>query len=166
MSRKIEAFIVEARRDAKRRFAMIDFRRTEMVARHKDERTNLGRRQEKRWVAEANERSQRLPRGFSGIWHRLTGQYAKIKAQSEQETLQAWQRDRVEKDVLIFRRFEERQVLQRDVKKQRAIVREELMQLRKEVANYKESEGFDRELEKAEEERRRRHSRLRRSLDP
>ncbi len=92
MSRKLEAFIVEARRDAKQRFAMIDFRRSEMVARHKGERTNLGRRHKKRWVAEAHERSQRLPRGFSGIWHRLTGQYAKIKAQNEQETLQAWQR--------------------------------------------------------------------------
>jgi len=165
MSRKIEAFISEARRDAKQRFAMIDFRRTEMVARHKDERTNLGRRQKKRWVAEANERSQRLPRGFSGIWHRLTGQYAKIKAQNEQETLQAWQRDRAEKDTLIFRQLEERQVLQRDVKKQRAIVREELMQLRKDVANYEEGKGYESEREKAEEERRRQRSPQKPRLD-
>ena len=155
MSRKIEAFIVDARRDAKQRFAMIDFRRSEMVALHKDERSNLGARHEKRWVAEANERSQRLPRGFSGIWHRLTGQYAKIKAQNEQDTLQAWQRDQAEKDALIFRQLEERQILQRDVKKQRAIVREELMQLRNDVANYDETKGFELEREKAEEERRR-----------
>ncbi|MEE2944204.1 MAG: relaxase/mobilization nuclease domain-containing protein [Pseudomonadota bacterium] len=155
ISRKIEAFIGEARREAKQRFAMIDFRRTEMAARHKDERTNLGRGQEKRWMAEAKERSQRLPRGISGIWHRLTGQYAKIKTQNEQETLQAWQRDRAEKDTLIFRQLEERQVLQRDVKKQRAIVREELLQLRKDVANYDETKGFDRERDGAEEERRR-----------
>lgn len=166
MSRKVEAFIVEARRDAKQRFAMVDFRRTEMVARHKDERTNLGRRQKNRWMAEAKERSQRLPRGFSGIWHRLTGQYAKIKAQNEQETLQAWQRDQAEKDTLIFRQLEERQVLQRDVKKQRAIVREELMQLRKDVANYEEGKGFDREREIAEEERRRQRSRSRRGYEP
>ncbi|MCV6595096.1 MAG: relaxase/mobilization nuclease domain-containing protein [Silicimonas sp.] len=165
MSRKLEAFAVEARRDAKQRFAMIDFRRTEMVARHADERTNLGRRHEKRWVAEAKERSQRLPRGFSGIWHRLTGQYAKIKAQNEQETLQAWQRDRAEKDTLIFRQLEERQVLQRDVKKQRAIVRGELMQLRKDVANYEEGKAFDREREKAEEERRRQRSPQKPRLD-
>lgn len=165
MSRKIEAFIGEARRDAKQRFAMIDFRRTEMVARHKDERTNLGRRHEKRWVAEANERSQRMPRGFSGIWHRLTGQYAKIKAQNDQETLQAWQRDRAEKDTLIFRQLEERRVLQRDVKKQRAIVRGELMQLRKDVANYEEGKAFDREREKAEEERRRQRSPQKPRLD-
>lgn len=161
MSRKIEAFIGETRRDAKQRFAMIDFRRTELVVRHKDERTNLGRRQEKRWMAEAKERSQRLPRGFSGIWHRLTGQYAKIKAQNEQETLQAWQRDRAEKDALIFRQIEERQVLQRDVKKQRAIVREELMQLRKDVANYDETKRLELEREKSEEERRRQRLRPR-----
>lgn len=158
MSHKLETFVVETRRDAKQRFAMIDFRRTEMVARHNDERTNLWQRHEKRWLVEANERSQRLPRGFSGIWHRLTGQYAKIKAQNEQETLQAWQRDQAEKDTLIFRQLEERQVLQRDVKNQRAIVRKELMQLRKDVANYDESKGFESEREKAEEERWRQRS--------
>lgn len=165
MSRKLEAFIAQARSEAKQRFAMIDFRRTEMVARHKDERTNLGQRHEKRWVAEANERSQRLPRGFSGIWHRLTGQYAKIKAQNEQETLQAWQRDRGEKDTLIFRQLEERQALQKDVKKQRAIVREELIQLRKDVANYDESKRFEREREKAEQERQRLRSLRKPRLD-
>ena len=144
---------------------MIDFRRTEMVARHKDERTNLGRRHEKRWVAEANEISLRLPRGFSGIWHRLTGQYAKIKAQNEQETLQAWQRDRAEKDTLVFLQLEERQVLQKDIKKQRSIVREEMNQLRKDVANYEESKRFEREREKAEEERQRLRSLRKPRLD-
>jgi len=156
ISHKLETFINEARRDAEQRFAMIDFRRTEMVARHKDERGKLGVRHEKRWLAEDNERSRRLPRGVSGIWHRLTGQYAKIKSQNEQETLQAWQRDQAEKDALIFKQLEERQVLQKDVKKHRVIVREELMQLRKDVTNYEANESFDREREKTEEERRRR----------
>lgn len=41
MTRKLEAFIKDARRDAKQRYAMLDFRRTEMVARHRDERQSL-----------------------------------------------------------------------------------------------------------------------------
>ncbi|MCE8511055.1 relaxase, partial [Ruegeria pomeroyi] len=77
MTRKLETFIADARRDAKQRFAMMAFRKREMMAAHQDERSKLWARLEKRWLAETNERAQRLPRGFSGIWHRLTGQYAK-----------------------------------------------------------------------------------------
>lgn len=50
---------------------------------------------------------------LSGIWQRLTGQYAKIKAQNEMETLLAWQRDRAEKDNLVFEQLKERHALQR-----------------------------------------------------
>ncbi|MCE8510424.1 hypothetical protein KBY28_18365, partial [Ruegeria pomeroyi] len=112
-----------------------------------------------------NERAQRLPRGFSGIWHRLTGQYAKIKAQNEQETLKAWQRDRAEKDVLIFRQLEERQALQKDIKKQRAQAQEELLQLRKDVRNYHGSDEFERDRAKADLERQRQRSHSRPRLD-
>ena len=98
---------------------------------------------EKRWSAETNQRAQQLPRGLSGIWHRLTGQFAKVKAQNEMETLLAWQRDRAEKDALIFEQLKERQVLQTDIKKQRAIVQNELMLLREDVANQQAPEGPD-----------------------
>jgi hypothetical protein len=48
------------------------------------------------------------------------------------------QRDRAEKDALIFRQIEERERLQRDIKRQRKLASGELMQLRKDVANYRE----------------------------
>jgi hypothetical protein len=165
MTRKLETFIADARSDAKQRFAMMGFRKKELVAGHKDERSKLWARHERRWLAEANERAQRLPRGFSGIWHRLTGQYAKIKSQNEQETLKAWQRDRAEKDALIFKQLEERQALQKDIKKQRALVQEELLQLRKDVRTFLGSENFERDREKADLERQRRRSRPRLRLD-
>jgi hypothetical protein len=165
MTRKLEAFIADVRRDAKQRFAIMAFRKAEMVAAHQEDRRKLSARHEKRWLAEANERSQQLPRGFSGIWHRLTGQYAKIKAQNEQETLQAWQRDRAEKDALIFKQLDERHALQKDIKKRRALVQEELIQLRKDVRTYHGSEDFERDREKADLERQRRRSRPRPRLD-
>ena len=164
MSRKLEDFIKGAEADARQRMAMLDFRKGEMASRHQDERGKLKVGQEKRWLLETKERSQRLPRGFSGIWHRLTGQYAKIKAQNEQETLKAWQRDRDQKDEMIFRQIEEREVLQRDIKRQRSISSQELMQLRKDVANFQEIERPDPERKRAEAERRR--SRTRRPSGP
>jgi len=91
-----------------------------------------------------------MPRGFSGIWHRLTGQYAKIKAQNEQATVKAWQRDRAEKDALIFEQIKEREVLQRDIIRQRRLSTDELMQLRKDVANYSDIERPDPERSREE----------------
>ncbi|SLN74580.1 TraM recognition site of TraD and TraG [Roseovarius gaetbuli] len=143
MSRRLEEFIKSAEADARQRMAMLDFRKGEMVSRHKDERGKLWAAHDNRWLAETNERAQRMPRGFSGIWHRLTGQYAKIKAQNEQETLKSWQRDREQKDEMIFTQLEEREALQRDIKRQRSISSQELMELRKEVANFLEVERPD-----------------------
>ena len=142
MTQKLEAFIEDAERDANHRLATVAFRKTEMVGRHQDQQQKLASAQERRWQAETKERAQRLPKGFSGIWHRLTGQYSRIKAQNERETLQAWQRDRAEKDGLVFSQIEERQRLQQDIRVQRAMAQEGLLQLRQDIERYR---TFDRE---------------------
>lgn len=170
LSQRLEGFIKEAERSTRQRLAMLDFRKAEMVGRHNAERTQLSEVHQKRWLAETNERAKRLPRGLTGIWHRLTGQYAKVRMQNEQETLKAWQRDRDEKDTLIFKQIEEREALQRDIKRQRSISVQELMQLRKDVANYRDIEHPDpdrhRARQRENEERRRRQSRPRRPSGP
>lgn len=165
MTRKVEEFIKEIEVRARQRLAMLDFRKSETLARHQDQRAKLTAHHDKRWQAESLERSERLPRGLSGLWHRLTGQYAKVKARNELETLQAWQRDRAEKDALVFSQIEERQALQRDIKYQRARTNQELMQLRKDVANYRDIERLDPERER-EAERRRSRQRSRRPSGP
>ena len=166
MSRKLDAFIKDSQHDAKQRMAMLDFRKSEMVARQQDERKDLWAAHEKRWLSETKDRAARLPRGFSGIWQRMTGRYVKIKAQNEQETLQAWQRDRTEKDTLIFRQIEERQALQKDIKKQRTKVHKELVALRKDVAAYQARGDHDPEHDEPEMERRRQRARPRRGPEP
>src|SRR5690606_33656036 len=90
----------------------------------------------RRWEEEAQLRAQRLPKGISGLWHRLTGQYAKIRMHNEREALQAYQRDREAKDDMIFRQLEERHALQSYIKAQRAISQQRLILLREDVANY------------------------------
>mmetsp|Transcript_3057 Transcript_3057/g.5216 ORF Transcript_3057/g.5216 Transcript_3057/m.5216 type:complete len:282 (-) Transcript_3057:193-1038(-) len=165
MTLKVEEFIKETEASTRQRLAMLDFRKTEMAARHQEQRAKTWSGIDKRWLAEAKERADRMPRGFSGIWHRLTGQHARIKAQNEQETLIAWQRDRDEKDALIFDQIREREVLQRDIKRQRDLASDELMQLRKDVANYRDIDRPDPER-KREEERRRSRQRTRRPSGP
>lgn len=66
-----------------------------------------------RWEKETFERNQHISTGFRGIWDRLTGRYGEIRRQNELETLKAMQRDRAEKDALIFRHMEEKQFLHR-----------------------------------------------------
>ncbi|MFY0310865.1 relaxase/mobilization nuclease domain-containing protein [Leisingera sp. D0M16] len=170
MSRKLAAFIRQTERDARQRIELADFRKAGMTARHRDKRAELWARHEQRWQAETRERAQRLPRGISGIWHRLTGRYARVKAQNEQEALQAWQRDRTEKDGLIHRQLDERQSLQRDIRMQRELARQELMQLRADVANYREIGHRERvqkqRRDKDDGARRRRQSRRRRDFEP
>jgi len=167
MSAKLAEFIKEAERNAGQRLSILEFHKKEMVARQQEERKHLWNVLENRWQAETKERVSRLPRGFSRIWHRLTGQYAKIKAQNEQETLQAWQRDQAEKDALIFGHLQERAALQKDFKRQNARAQQELMQLRADVARYHESPEheppFTRDREDAQ---RRRKNARRRKLEP
>jgi len=165
MTRKLEAFIKDARRDAKQRYAMLDFRRMEMVARHRDERKGLSKLHEQRWLAETNERAARLPRGFTGLWRRLTGEYARIKRQNEQELLKAWQRDRAETDQLIFGQLEERQSLQADIKRQRARAQDELMRLSRDILEYQTFDGPDRGPEPPDRYLGRGRSRARRRYD-
>lgn len=148
MTRRIEEYIKDVERDAQRRAASAAFRKTEMVARQQDERKNLWAAHERRWQTETAARAQRLPKGFSGIWHRLTGRYARVKAQNEHETLQAWQRDRAEKDALVFRQLDERQVLQRDLKAQRAMAQEDLLRLREDIEHYRNLERDDRDRQR------------------
>jgi hypothetical protein len=177
MTRKLEEYIKDVERYAKQRLALVAFRKTELVARHQDERQKLWAAHEKRWQAETRQRAQRLPRGFSGIWQRLTGGYGRIRAQNEHEALQAWRRDRAEKDAVIFRQLEERQVLQRDIKAQRSMAQEDLLQLREDIERYRSFEREDAGLQRSRERDRDDHDdtpgptsperrRHRRSFDP
>lgn len=143
MTRKLEALIKDAERQARQRGAVLAFRKSEMAARHQDARQRLGIAHEQRWQAETRQRAQRLPKGFSGIWHRLTGQYSRIRAQNELEALDAYRRDRAEKDALIFKQIEERQALQRDIQGQRAMARQELLRLREDISRYQSLDRGD-----------------------
>ncbi len=165
ISHKVAVFIEDTERRAKQRLDAVEQRRVALISRHEGERAKLAKAHEARWLAESKSRAQQLPKGLSGIWHRLTGQYAKIKAQNEMETVLAWQRDRAEKDSLIFEQLKERQALQAEIKMQRAIVHRELMLLREDIASPTGPEGPARERSQTVKERERRRPRPGRRLD-
>ena len=172
---KLEAFAQEAERKAKQRFAMLAFRKSEMLGRHQHARQTLWAAHERRWQAETKHRAERLPKGFAGLWHRLTGEYGRIRELNDREALEAFHRDRAEKDALIFSQIDERQELQHEIRQQRQIASEEMMRLRSDIANYQslgQSEPereHEREREKAVEDaqtrKREREQRARRRRD-
>ncbi|SES21583.1 hypothetical protein SAMN04490244_107152 [Tranquillimonas rosea] len=138
MTTALLKFIKEVDADARKRSASLEFRRSELSGRHREERAQLNQHQQKRWVAETNERAARLPKGMKGIWHRITGRYAEIRQLNESETWQAHLRDQTEKDALILEQVEERRALQLEIKAQRDHQQAELMQLRADVARYQD----------------------------
>ncbi len=137
--------------------AKLALERKQLVERQREARQNLLQAQEARWNAETRARSERLAKGLRGIWHRLTGKYGRVKRQNEIEALLAYQRDRTEKDELIFRHIGERQNLQRQSLRQKTPHTMEISQLREDISHHRairQSKSLDvkTEIEKAKKE--------------
>lgn len=125
---------IQKRRDAAS--ASLSFRRSEVVQRQRAERAALDKSHEERSTREAVERSQRLRKGFPGLWDRLIGHHAKAKRQNEFETAQSVQRDRAEKERLISRQLDERRTLHQQIKWARQANAKELEELHRDIAGY------------------------------
>lgn len=96
-------------------FAPLLLRRQEIVEKQRTERTLLEHAQSVRWQRESQARSERHAKGIRGLWDRVTGKHAEVKSKNEMETLQSFQRDRTEKDDLIFKQQEQRKLLHRQI---------------------------------------------------
>jgi len=111
MSKKLQQHLSHAQASKQKRSAAFEFNRQRLVEDQRKERQSLEELHSKRWDAETKERSQRLAKGLMGIWYRLTGKYEKTKRENELDALVAFQRDRQEKDELIFKHIQQRQQL-------------------------------------------------------
>lgn len=136
MTDKLKTYIHEVDEGYKRASPAIEHKRQQMKARHGEERKAEYARIAEREKREQLTRAARLPKGFSGIWSRITGKLSKIKDQNEMEALRSWQRDRTEKDALVTRQLDERQRIQEAVRAMRETRAQEIMQIRKEIAAY------------------------------
>lgn len=153
MSERIKGFIRQMELEAGRGRKALEFERSELAGRHRQERQALTEALEKRWIAETKARAARLPRGFSGIWQRLTGKYSKTKERNEYEAWQALLRDRTERDGLIASQLDERRALQERIREHRERQQADLLLLREDVARYQDMALPERQADRREPER-------------
>lgn len=120
MNEKLQGFVKEVRDGYRRLAPSAEFKRKEMVTRHRADRAMLAEQQSDRSAEEERNRAARLPKGLGGLWSRITGRYGKIRRHNEYETLMAQRRDEAEKDALIASQLEERRDLQKSIAALRA----------------------------------------------
>jgi hypothetical protein len=120
------------------RKASLISRRGEILQRQRAERTKLEKDHEARNVRETLERQARLRKGLFGFWDRLTGKHSKVRKQNEYEAIQSRQRDRAERERLIFRQLDLRRTLDQEIKRTRQEHAERTAELHRDIASYKE----------------------------
>ena len=138
MTPRLQAHIREAKRIAANQLRPLQGRKQEMALRHENERRLLNEGQTKRHEAETNVRASRLPTGFKAIWHRLTGEYQKVRARNEVELHFCQQRDRDQRNALVTAQLDDRQALQSDILQTRDRATRQLLGLYHDAARYRQ----------------------------
>lgn len=115
MTARLKAYIYETQDRLKQEVQPFIQKKRGLQHQHQNERSRLQQKQDERWQQESAQRSERLPRGFKGIWFRITGKYHKIREQNERETEQCRIRDRYEMQSLIERQLILLQKLQEQI---------------------------------------------------
>lgn len=136
VSGQLVKYVLEINRTYSEKHPTIEFKRTQAVERHREERKLLDEMQRIRWDKETAARAARLPKGVSGLWSRITGKYSKIRTQNELETWQSYLRDQSERDDLVARQLDERQQLQRAIKQMREKRSQDIAELHNEMSAY------------------------------
>ncbi|GJD59494.1 relaxase/mobilization nuclease domain-containing protein [Methylobacterium dankookense] len=144
MTPALKRHVTESREKFGKASALLGDAKAEMTLRHRDGRGKLEQDQKCAWDAETKVRTARLPKGLSGIWHRITGKYQQVRAQNETEAKASRERQAEERQRLVDRQREERARLQVMFKELRKRQAEELLELRRELGRFfKFSRGLD-----------------------
>ncbi len=138
MTGRLKIYIQETQARLKQQVQSFIQKKRGLQNQHQNERGQLQQKQEKRWQQESLERSQRLPKGFKGIWFRITGKYSKIREQNERETEICRIRDRGKMQSLIDQQLADRQNLQRQMKPLIEDHKLEIQVLRQDIVRYME----------------------------
>lgn len=129
--------IAEAKRTAADALHPLNEKRRAMQAQHRAERQRVGRMQRERQDSERKARSDRLRKGVSGIWDRLTGRHGRTQSQNEMEAFFGLQRDRAQRHDLVSAQLKDRQTLQRQIVQVRGGHAEQLLGLYRDAARYR-----------------------------
>lgn len=129
------------------RLALLEDRRKALVAKHQQDRAALAEGHKQRWNTETAARQQRFNRGLRGLLDFMTGRRRKLKVQNERDALQSWQRDRAEKDALIFAQLDQRRDLQRRFDRLKGYKTEQYRELKRDIVQFETmAEGLRKEF--------------------
>ena len=132
----IRRHVQESRERFQERSAKLGAAKETMTREHRKARLDLDQRQKAEWLDETKARSSRLPRGLSGLWHRLTGKYQETRRQNEREASQSTIRQGDARQALADAQLGERQGLQAEIKALRKNQATQLLELRREVGRF------------------------------
>lgn len=133
---RVQLHMAKARENARQDTNALEARCAIMAKSHTDERTKLDTNQNARFEQEAVQRAVRLRKGTRGLWDRLTGKRSATEKQNQMEALWALQRDREQRQTLIYAQLPGRRILQVEVKEMRAKHAQVLKELHFDTANY------------------------------
>ncbi|MFV0645234.1 MAG: relaxase/mobilization nuclease domain-containing protein, partial [Sphingomonadaceae bacterium] len=136
MGGQLHKYALEINKTYFQKHPAIEFKRAQMVERHRVDRKSLDDAQRVRWDKETAARAARLPKGIGGLWSRITGKYSKIRTQNEMETWHSYVRDQAERDDLVARQLDERQQLQRAIKQMKDKRSKDIADLHNELSAY------------------------------
>lgn len=142
MTQKVNDYIAETKNKLEKDREPLKRAITTLKERHQYERQELRAQHHERWTQEENKRSERLPHGFMGLWHRITGKYQKIRRLNELETVRCERRDRNETQAMIEKQLEERGRLQVHVQSKREKHYKAMQELRQDIATYRDMQDF------------------------
>lgn len=117
----------------------LDERKLQMHTAHAIERERMDAGQRTRQDAENTERNQRLRRGLGGLLDRVSGRYARLKAQNEREAYAALVRDREQRQAMVEAQLAERRALQSQIRIVRERYEDRIAEIHRDLA---EQRGF------------------------
>ncbi|MBN9033803.1 MAG: relaxase [Rhizobiales bacterium] len=144
MTPALRRHIEESRQQFRGRSDKLGQYKQEMTRLHRSARQKLEKRQKAEAEQQTRARAERLPKGLRGLWHRLTGQYQKIRALNEMEAQATRLHQTEERQKLIEKQLEQRAVLQTQFRELRKKQAKQLLSLRADIGRYlKFSRGQD-----------------------
>lgn len=138
MTETLRGYVAEAEIARQKQVAALAMQRAQLVEKQRKERADLAAALENRWAQETAQRASRLNKGVRGLWDRLTGCHARQTKENEHEALAALQRDRREKDAMIDRHLEEREVFHMLARQQKQAHAQDMEQLHLDIAAYQQ----------------------------
>lgn len=112
VNNQLRTFIAQFKQRQKDELRPLIQEREAMKSAHQAERKLLNQKQKERWQTENAARAERLAKGLSGFWQRVSGKAKTIREQNEREAIEAMRRDRTQRDRMVFAQMDERKTLQ------------------------------------------------------